>query len=135
MGGKKWLVGLVIVLVVCLLAAGGVAAADGPGEDEPVTGELPTLPDAVRMVAGGAATGFVLAFLFKEFPQFQGLSSEQKRWLVFGISVGLPVVAQLVLQVVPAEVWAALEPYWRAVATGFLVWAGSQAAYRGLLRE
>lgn len=130
---RGWLVGLAMMLVVCLLAA-GVAAADGPGEDEPA-GELPTLPDAVRTVASGAATGFVLAFLFKEFPQFQKLSSEQKRWLVFGISVGLPVVAQLVLQVVPAEVWAALEPYWRAVAMGFLVWAGSQGAYRGLLRE
>ena len=50
------------------------------------------------------------------------------------LSLGLPVLAQLLLQFVPSNVWAALQPYWSALAAGFVGWAGSQAAYIGLIK-
>jgi hypothetical protein len=31
-------------------------------------------------------------------------------------------------------VWVAIEPYWRALAAGFVGWAGSQAAYLGIIK-
>ena len=68
-------------------------------------------------------------FLFERFKWFQNLSSDAKWWVIFGLSLGLPLLAQVLLQFVPADVWAMLEPYWRALASGFLTWAGSQAAH------
>jgi hypothetical protein len=71
--------------------------------------------------------GAVIAFLFEKVTWFQGLSPSAKWWTILGLSVGLPVLATVALQFIPASVWVLVEPYWRAIATGFLIWAGSQA--------
>ncbi len=92
--------------------------------------EVPGLVEIVTMLASGVGVGAVLAFLFEHFSFFQQLSPDAKWWLVFGASLGLPLVAEVALQFVPAEVWAVLQPYWQAVALGFVTWAGSQVAHK-----
>ncbi len=123
---NRWLI-LLLVLLVALLWGIPVAAADG-------VVEAPSLVDALSMLAQGAGVALVLAFLAERSPWFQGLRSDVKSWVIFGISLGLPLVAQILLQLVPAELWATLEPYWQAFAVGFIGWAGSQAAYIGLIK-
>ena len=92
--------------------------------------EIPTFVDVLASLANGLGVGAVLAFLFEHFAFFQQMSSQTKWWIVFGCSLGLPVLAQIALQMAPPEVWFTLEPYWHALAAGFLAWAGSQVAHK-----
>ena len=125
-------VGLIIVTLVLALAVGiGIAMAApliGPSaQDAP---QVPTLIEVLTMLASGAGVGVVLAFLFERVEWFQRLPTDVKWWTVLGLSLGLPILATALLQFVPPNIWAAIEPYWKALATGFLIWAGSQVAHR-----
>lgn len=93
-------------------------------------GEVPTFLEVIALLAQGVGTGAVIAFLFEKFGWFEKLSANAKYWLIFGLSVGLPVAAQAALQFIPPDIWAVLEPWWRALALGFLSWAGSQVAHK-----
>jgi len=88
-----------------------------------------SLVDVLALMAQGIGVGAVLAFLFEHVAWFQQQEPRIKWWLIFGLSLALPLAAQLLLQLVPAEVWKLLEPYWQALAAGFLVWAGSQGTH------
>jgi hypothetical protein len=124
-------IGLVIaaVLVSLLLGFGiAYAAPELPQEAPP---NVPGLVEVITLLAQGLGTGLVLAFLFERFSWFQNMSPNTKWWVVFVCSLVLPVLAQIALDFVPPEVWARLEPYWRALAGGFVAWAGSQAAHLG----
>lgn len=102
-----------------------------PGGGEPPLPNVPSLVQVVEMLAVGLGGGAILSFLFEHFTWFGNLPSSAKFWLVFGVTVGLPLLARVLLQVIPADVWAVLEPYWRALALGFLAWLASQVAYLG----
>jgi len=97
--------------------------------------QVPSLIEVVKMLASGVGVGAVLAFLFERFDFFQRLSSDARWWLIFGVSLGLPLVAEVGLQFVPVEVWGVLQPYWQALALGFVSWAGSQVAHRLVKRK
>jgi len=88
-----------------------------------------SLVDVLTMLAQAVGVGAVLAFLFEHIGWFQEQSATAKWWLIFGLSLGLPLVAQLLVQLMPPNVWLVLEPYWRALAAGFLVWSGSQGTH------
>lgn len=96
--------------------------------------EIPGLIDVLQLLAQGVGAGFVLAFLAEKVKWFQQLAPDKKNILVLALSIGLPILAQVLLQFVPASVWMAIEPYWRALAAGFVGWAGSQAAYLGIIK-
>ena len=127
--------GRVMVLAALVLAALALAALPvlaAPG-GEPA-GQVPSLLEMLGLLAQGVGTGFVLAFLFERSGRFAGLASETKWRIVFATSLALPVVAQLLLDVVPVTIVAVLDPYWRALAAGFLGWAGSQVAFKTLVK-
>jgi len=115
----------VVVLATCVLPA--MAQDDLPG-DPPDPSEVPSLRDVFTLVAAGAVGGIV-AFLFERFKWFQVLSGDARWWVIMGMSLGLPLLAQVALQFVPESVWALLEPYWHSVALGFLAFIGSQVAH------
>jgi len=96
--------------------------------------EIPGVMEILSVLASGVGAGFVLAFLAEKVAWFQELPSDKKNVLIMALSLGLPVLATALLQFVPAEVWAAIEPYWRALAAGFVGWAGSQVAYLGYIK-
>ena len=120
----RFLVILVTLISVAVLSA-GVAMAQGA--DPPAPPIVPALTDVLAMLASGVGVGAVIAFLFEKISWFQRLSPAARWWTILGLSIGLPVVATVALQFIPPSVWLVIEPYWRAVATGFLIWAGSQA--------
>lgn len=91
--------------------------------------EVPGFAEVLKLLAQGIGVGGVIAFLFERFGWFQGLSGNAKWWVIFGISFGLPMLAQVALQFVPAAWWPALEQVWHVVAAGFLTWLGSQALH------
>jgi len=95
---------------------------------------VPSITEVLSLLAQGVGAGVVLAFLAEKSGWFQKLSSSAKGWLVFGLSLGLPLLAQVLLQFVPSSVWAAIQPFWQALAAGFIGWAGSQAAYLGIIK-
>lgn len=91
-----------------------------------------SLVEVVRLLATGGGIGAILSFLLERVDWFQKLPSQARYWLILAVSIGLPVLATVALQFVPAAVWEALQPYWNALAAGFLVWLSSQAAHKWL---
>jgi len=94
---------------------------------------VPALTDTLGLLARAVGVGTFLSFLFETAPGiskwFQALNTSLKWWIIFLLSVLLPIGAQLVIQFVPPEVLASLEPYWMAAAFGFLAWSGSQGTH------
>ena len=123
--GRVMRVLLLVIVFLFLLMVGPAAAA--PAEVEAT--EAPGLVEVLRMLAQGIGVGAVIAFLMEKFGWFQRLGTESKWWTILGISMGLPILAEVALQFVPPDVWAMLEPYWMAIASGFLAWAGSQGVH------
>lgn len=117
--------GLVLVTLIILVMA--LPAVAAPANVEAT--EAPGLVEVLKMLAQGIGVGAVTAFLFEKFKWFQALGTEAKWWTILGISLGLPILAEIALQFVPAATWALLEPYWMAIASGFLAWAGSQTVH------
>ena len=91
--------------------------------------DVPKLVEFLAMVAGGGFSSVVVAFLLEHWPWFQSLESETKKWIVLAVYVVLPVGATALLQNVPPEFWEVLQPYWNALALGFVGWVGSQIAH------
>ena len=91
--------------------------------------EVPTLIEFVRNVAAGAWGPVFVSFLLEHVQAFQNLKAEAKKWMVLGLFVALPLGAQALIQYVPADVWSQLEPFWSALALGFVSWVGSQVAH------
>lgn len=87
---------------------------------------MPSLVEVLSLLAVGVGLGPVVSFLMERWGWFQKVSGEVRFWLVFGLCVGLPVAARLLLGLVPGEVWAVLEPYWQSMALGFLAFLASQ---------
>jgi cadmium resistance protein CadD (predicted permease) len=91
--------------------------------------EVPSLVEMLGVLASGVGAGAILSFLFEQVDAFHRLSITAKKWLVFFVSLGLPVLATVALQFVPADAWATLAPYWRALALGFVTWGGGQVTH------
>jgi len=128
---RRLFVSVIVILALFIFPAVLLAQS---GDIPPIPIDTPSLVEVLGMFAGGAGTGFVLAFLFEKFPKFTELPKKKKAWIVFGCSIGLPLLAEIALQLVPPDVWLRIEPYWQALAKGFLTWAASQAAYKGIIK-
>jgi hypothetical protein len=121
------LVTLATLLMVAILSV-GIALAQGA--EPPAPPQVPSLVEFLRLLASGVIVGPAIAFLFERFKWFQNLSSDGRFWVVFALSIGLPLLGATLLQFVPADVWTQLDPFWNALATGVLIWVGSQLAHR-----
>lgn len=124
--------GILVLVVTLLLGVFGIARAASMAVGTALAvdeNEIPSLVEVLTQIAQMGAAGVVIAFLFEHFTWFQNLPSSTKWWVVLGLSLGLPVLAQVLLEFVPPDIWGRLEPYWRALASGFLMWAGSQVSH------
>jgi hypothetical protein len=125
---------LVVVLALVLgLAVATVIDVQAQGEEPPVEDPVEE-EDLLGMdlvdVLGLLATGAGLSFLLEWSAGFESLSPGQKRAVVAAITLGVPVLAQVALTFVPAEVWPVINPYWRALAAGFTVLTASQFTHK-----
>lgn len=91
--------------------------------------DVPSLIEFLRDMAAGAWGPVIVAFLLEHIPWFQNLGSETKKWTTLALFVVLPILAQVALQYIPSDVFASLEPFWSALALGFIGWLGSQVAH------
>lgn len=126
---KRIVVGLLLALIVAGVASASGGRSPVTGAAQAQEGEVPSLIDALGLVAAGV-TGGIVSFLLERTTWFDKMSPNGKWWLTFGLMVGLPVVAQLLLMFVPPEIWAQLEPIWQALALGFVGWLGSQVTHK-----
>ncbi len=123
------LVPLVVLMLLAILTTMPVLAQDA--------GEPPVVPPLVQtlnLLAQGLGVGLVLSFLAEKVAAFQNLRPDVKGWVIFGISMGLPILARILLDVVPASTWDQIEPYWQTAAIAFVGWASSQAVYLGIIK-
>jgi hypothetical protein len=97
--------------------------------------QIPSLVEFLKLLTTTLGIGAVVSFVLANLAKFQNISSAAKFWIVFAISMGLPLLAALILNNVTAETLAALEPYWNALAAGFAVFIGSQAFYALVIKN
>lgn len=97
--------------------------------------DVPDFTSILQMIASGVAVGGIVSFLLANLEFFNRLPRERKRWIVLAICLALPLASTAVLQLVPPDVLASLDPYWRALASGFLVWGGAQVTYIGVIKK
>ena len=129
--------GIVVLVLVTSLAVGFALPALAAGVADEGGGGMPAVPtlnEVLSLLAQGVGTGFVLSLLFERPGWFQGLDEQQKWWIIFGLSLTLPLGATVLLQLVPADVWVQMEPLWYGLATGFLTWSSSQTAFKLLIQ-
>jgi MFS family permease len=128
------IVAVTLFVVATIGASIALAAAPaGPGlqgTEPPAPPQIPSLVEFLQMLASGIIVGPAIAFLFERFEWFQKLSGSARFWVILALSVGLPVLGTALLQLVPADIWAQLQPYWAALATGITIWIGTQVAHR-----
>lgn len=95
-----------------------------------MTEQIPDLINMLTMLANGLGIGTIIALLAERSGIFQTLPPQGKWWIVFVISLGLPILAKAALQFVPPDVWFLLEPWWQTVAGAFMIWVGSQYSHK-----
>ncbi len=115
---------LLLIAIVLLLMASPVYA-QGQG-DAPT---IPTLIDALRLAGTTVGAGMVISFLLTRVEWFKALTGDKRFWVVFALAQGVPLLATLIVQLVPAAVLISLEPYWQSLSAGFIVFIGTQAQY------
>ena len=130
-----WLLLISLLILGLMTSCSPIAPDASTAFGASAQGDILGLIDALKLLAQGVGVGAVISFLFERFKWFHSLTSNQRWWMIFGLSLGLPMLATLALQVIPLETWAMLEPYWRALAAGFVGWAGSQVAHRVVRRD
>ena len=81
-------------------------------------------------LAVSAFVGALWSFIVDMFPQFVDMSYAAKRWIVFGLCLGVPVLALVVAAYGLSCVGAVLtvETIAQALAAGCAAFAGSQIA-------
>jgi hypothetical protein len=114
----------ITIVVLTLLFVLVPAAAAAPAEQ--VIDPIPSLVDAITLLTTTAGLGVVISFVFSKRPWFEKLSSQAKFWLILLASIGIPLVAKILLDIVPANIFAVLEPYWQVIAMGFASFLASQ---------
>ena len=95
-----------------------------------MTTDTNSIISILGFLASGGAAGIVIQFLAQRSAWFQNLAARAKFFLVFGISVLVPVIAQLIIDFVPASTLATLQHYWPGVVTGLLFFIGSQVTHQ-----
>ena len=90
----------------------------------------------VDNLALGAVIGALWSFLVEMFPAFENLTPVQKRWCMFMLCMGLPILALLLAVYGLACPDVALNVEWiaKALATGAAAFAASQIAHIRLLK-
>ncbi len=130
---RRFRVGLILVVVFVLsLLAMPVLAQEGG--DPPVSAQPQDLVLVLTNLTRALGIGFVVTFLFKSPGWFLKLPSQARWWIIFGLCLGLPVVAQLLLDFVPPQVWEVLNPYWKALSWGFITWGASQILFEKYIK-
>ena len=128
-----WLILFVVVLLLMVFVP--VALGANPLQDDipPIVTQPQGLTIILTNLTKAVGIGFVVSFLFKHPGWFVGLATKTKWWIIFGLSLGLPIAAQLLLDFVPPQVLEVLNPYWTALSWGFICWAASQVSFEKLI--
>jgi hypothetical protein len=91
---------------------------------------IPNIPALLALLAIAGGLGPVFSFLGENSKWFQGLTSQARFWIILVSSLLIPLLATALLQLVPPSVWVVLEPYWQALALGFVAFLTSQGFYQ-----
>jgi hypothetical protein len=120
---------ILALAVVVLLLSFATPVLAGNGED------LGDVVSFLMFVARGAAGGVVVSLLAGRSKWFEAQKSEVKFAIVAGISVVLPLLATLALNLVPSDIWYAIQPYWRAAVDGLLFTFGGSQVFHKLTKD
>lgn len=121
----KWAVIVVLVLVLTL-RPGAVSAAQASQEIP----EIPPFSEVLMWLAGGAGVAVLISQYVEPAVWFQRLTSQQRRLVVLGLAVLVPVLARLALSLIPETGWEYIEPWWQTVALALFVYASSQGYHQ-----
>lgn len=84
------------------------------------------LQATLKLIVGGVLAGALVSSVYEKFAWFQKLTSDQRLRAISATVIGLPILSQVLLGVIPAEYWITLEAYWPIIVTIAVGWLGSQ---------
>jgi hypothetical protein len=143
---KKMLVVTAVLMLVFVLVSGceatpGVSPLEIPGIPGGGLGsgdvDVPTLPDVLEMLAGPTGwviLGAVLSALFAKWVWYNKQGNIIKRGLILVISMGIAIIARVLVTYVPAWFWEQTAVYWYIVAGVALSWLGSQGWFSTVVK-
>lgn len=89
-----------------------------------------TLTDFIIWLGTAAGSSAVLAFLFERWPYFQAQPAARKPWIVYFSTVALALASYAVIVYVPADIIAALQPWFAVIAGVTVPFVASQLAHK-----
>ncbi len=114
---------LIVVALFAVVAPVSAHPANAPQVQEPT---IPSATDALALLTTVGGLGIVLSFFLEQRTWFQNLSGNAKMWTVLAFSIGVPLAAKLLLDFVPADVFVAIDPYWKIIGLGFAFFLSTQ---------
>ena len=89
--------------------------------------ELPTtFSDFLVLIGSPLFVGVILSVLLVRWPWFVNLGTQAKFWIVGLVSLGLPILSQVLLLYIPADIVLFIEGWWPPIVIGMGIWMSSQ---------
>ncbi len=134
MKAKSFAVAGLVVLMTLVLVGGVMAQGEPPAGDGSAPVGLPGLRDLILLLGTAAGGGVVAAFLAEKQAWFQRLPSDIKGIVFPVLIIGVPVIARLLMQFIPADAWPVIEAYWAPIAGGLIACGFGTATYHAIIK-
>jgi hypothetical protein len=123
---------LTLVLFVLALLLVPVTALADDGTTIPPIVDLYSFIDLAKFILAGGV-GVAVSLVVEWWPKFNKMKPKSKFWAIFGLFVGFPLVAQLLIHIAggfPTEAITALNAYVAALIYGVTGWVASQWSHK-----
>lgn len=111
---RKLFIMLAILFVSTFVFVGHVFASNGADTATPNS-----LPEFLQWLIGGGGSILAVSWILERIPWFQSLTSDQRDYAIFGMSVVVGCGALAVVTYVPAEIISDIAPYFLIIASTF----------------
>jgi hypothetical protein len=133
---------LFIAIVLLASFALGLAIPSVPALARPLPQDPPpqdTAEDLAEFLtwlltgAGALFLGAGIAFFAEHIPAFQRVSTDYKFPVIVAATIVLSVIIQIIVTIVPPDVFAAIQPYWRTAIVVLFALVSSQTIHKRFL--
>ena len=98
-------------------------------------GQPAGLLDVLKLVAGSGLSAAVISTILTRLEWFKALTGDNKHLVVSLFALGLPILAQALVAVVPPDYWPVIESYWPYVLSSAAFYLGGTAWYKLVMKR
>jgi len=98
-------------------------------------GQPAGLLDVLKLVAGSGLSAAVISTILTRLEWFKALTGDNKHLVVSLFALGLPILAQALVAIVPPDAWPVIESYWPYVLSSAAFYLGGTAWYKLVMKR